>query len=163
MHLSVGFPFHAQGQVSKGRRFLSDAPVGRFPNPWLAATRKLETVFFGHFPSEASIRNVRFGRSLAQLILGALSIHPFEVKEGPERSLLSDVPFGRFCLAMYPSADFAPSGASWLWVVFNRILACWDLRGWSMAFWILAFGFPPKGSLRFSLGSLGDGRRRRPS
>ena len=55
---------------------------------------------------------VLFGRSLAQLILGALSLYPFEVKEGPERRFLSDVPFGPFCLAMYHSADFAASGAS---------------------------------------------------
>ena len=31
MHPSVGFAFQAQGYVSKGRRFLSDAPLGRFP------------------------------------------------------------------------------------------------------------------------------------
>ena len=43
-------------------------------------------------------KNVRFGRSLAQLILGALSLYPFEVKEGPERRFLSDVPFGPFRL-----------------------------------------------------------------
>ena len=40
--------------------------------------------------------NVSFGRSLAQLILGALSIYPFSVQKGPERRSLSDVPFGRF-------------------------------------------------------------------
>ena len=44
------------------------------------------------------LKNVRFGRSLAQLILDALSIYPFEVKKGPERRFLSDVPFGRFRL-----------------------------------------------------------------
>ena len=54
--------------------------------------------FFLHFPFEISIKNVRFGRSLAQLILGALSLYPSEVKEGPERRFLSDVPFGRFRL-----------------------------------------------------------------
>ena len=31
MYPSVGFAFQAQGYVSKGRRFLSDAPFGRFP------------------------------------------------------------------------------------------------------------------------------------
>ena len=31
MHPSVGFAFQARGYVSKGRRFLSDAPVGFFP------------------------------------------------------------------------------------------------------------------------------------
>ena len=30
MHPSVGFAFQARGYVSKGRRFLSDAPFGRF-------------------------------------------------------------------------------------------------------------------------------------
>ena len=54
--------------------------------------------FFLLFPSAISIKSVRFGRSLAQLILGALSLYPFEFKEGPERRFLSDVPFGRFRL-----------------------------------------------------------------
>ena len=31
MHPSVGFAFRARAYVSKGRRFLSDAPFGRFP------------------------------------------------------------------------------------------------------------------------------------
>ena len=31
MYPSVVFAFQAQGYVSKGRRFLSDAPFGRFP------------------------------------------------------------------------------------------------------------------------------------
>ena len=64
-----------------------------------------------------------FGRSLAQLILAALSLYPFGVKENQKRRFLSDVPFGRFCLAMYPSADFAASGASWpFWVVWGGFL-----------------------------------------
>ena len=67
-----------------------------FPSPWPAAFRKSVAEFFLHFPFEISIKNVRFGRSLAQLILGALSLYPFEVKEGPERRFLTDVPFGRF-------------------------------------------------------------------
>ena len=69
-----------------------------FPSPWPAAFRKSVAEFFLHFPFEISIKNVRFGRSLAQLILSALSLYPFEFKEGPERRFLSDVPFGRFCL-----------------------------------------------------------------
>ena len=69
-----------------------------FPSPWPAAFRKSVAEFFLHFPFEISIKNVRFGRSLAQLILGALSLYPFEFKEGPERRFLSDVPFGRFRL-----------------------------------------------------------------
>ena len=77
-----------------------------------------------------------FGPSLAQLILAALSLYPFGVFEAQKRRFLSDVPFGRFCLAMYPSADFAASGASWpFWVVWGWILAYWDLRGWNIAFW----------------------------
>ena len=78
-----------------------------------------------------------FGRFLAQLILAAFSLYPFGVKVNHKRRFLSDVPFGRFCLTMYPSADFAASGSSWLfWVVLGWILVCWDLRGWSMAFWV---------------------------
>ena len=69
-----------------------------FPSPRPAAFRKSVAVFSLHFSFEISIKNVRFGRSLAQLILGALSLYPFEVKEGPERRFLSDVPFGRFRL-----------------------------------------------------------------
>jgi len=88
-----------------------------------------------------------FGRFLAQLILAALSLYPFGVKENQKRRFLSDVPFGRFCLAMYPSADFAASGASWpFWVVLGWILACWDLRGWNMAFWV-GFGASQAGIL----------------
>ena len=49
--------------------------------------------FLFWFPSE----NVDFRRSLAQLILAALSLHPFEVKEGPARHCLSDAPFSRSC------------------------------------------------------------------
>ena len=63
-----------------------------------------------------------FGRSLAQLILAALSLYPFGVKEGQERRFLSDVPFGRFCLAMYPSADFAASGS-------RHIINTWVRQG----------------------------------
>ena len=60
---------------------------------------------------------------------------------------------------MYPSADFAASGASWpFWVVLGWILACWELSGleygllgwiWVLASWSLAFG----GLLRLSLNS----------
>ena len=69
-----------------------------FPSPWPSAFRKSVAEFFLHFPFEISIKNVRFGRSLAQLILGALSLYPFEFEEGPERRFLSDVPFGRLRL-----------------------------------------------------------------
>ena len=99
MYPLVDFAFEAQGYVSKGRRFLSDAPVGRFPSPWPAAFRKSVADFFFLLPLEFSIKNVRFGRSLAQLILRALSLYLFKVKEGPERRFLNDVPFGPFRLA----------------------------------------------------------------
>ena len=70
-----------------------------FPNPWPAAFQKSVADFFLSISFLSFYqKNVRFGRSLAQLILGALSIYPFDVKEGPERRSLSDVPFGRFCL-----------------------------------------------------------------
>ena len=100
MHPSVGFAFQARGYVSKGRRFLSDATSGRFPQSLARRLPKVcgelfSFIFLLKFLSE----NVRFGRSLAQLILGALSIYLFNVKEGPERRSLSDVPFGRFPLS----------------------------------------------------------------
>ena len=64
--------------------------------------RRLPRINGGHFSLSFLLKflseNVSFDRSLAQLILGALSIYPFDVKEGPERRSLSDVPFGRFCL-----------------------------------------------------------------
>ena len=88
-----------------------------------------------------------FGRSLAQLIFAALSLYPFGVKENQKRRFFSDVPFGRFCLAVYPSADFAASGESWpLWAVVGWTFACWDLQGWNMAFWI-GFGASQAGIL----------------
>ena len=71
-----------------------------FPKLWPAGFRGsmegfVSFSFFLKFLSE----NASFGRSLAQLILGALSIYPFSVKEGPERRSLSDAPFGRFPLS----------------------------------------------------------------
>ena len=69
-----------------------------FPSPWPAAFRKPVAGFFFLFPFELCIKNVRFGRFLAQLILGALSLYHFEVKGGRERRFLSDVPFGQFRL-----------------------------------------------------------------
>ena len=103
MYPSVVFAFQAQGYVSKGRRFLSDAPFGRFPYSLARRLAKICGGIFPFFPVEFSIKNVRFGRSLAQLILGALSLYPFEVKERPVRRFLSDVPFGRFRRYRRPS------------------------------------------------------------
>ena len=71
----------------------------------------LKRFFSITFLSEAFVKNVRFGRSLAQLILGALSIHPFGVKEGPARCFLSDVPFGPFRLPS-PKSTSVRGGAS---------------------------------------------------
>ena len=108
---------------------------------------KIRAGFFLQFSLKFLFEKALFGRSLAQLILAALSLYPFGVKENQKRRFLSDVPFGRFCLAMYPSADFAASGASWpFWVVLGWILACWDLRGWNMAFWV-GFGASQAGIL----------------
>ena len=92
---SVGFAFQAQGYVSKGRRFLSDAPFGRFPE---SLARRFPKICAGLFPFTFLLKflskNVRFGRSLAQLISGVLSLYPFGGKEEPERGFLSDAPFG---------------------------------------------------------------------
>ena len=74
MYPLVGFAFQAQGYVSKGRRFLSDAPFGGFTE---SLARRL--------PLEAAH--------------ALLSLYPFGVREG----------------------------LGW-------ILACWDLRGWNLAF-----------------------------
>ena len=88
-----------------------------------------------------------FGRSLVQLILATLSLYPFGVKESQKRRFLSYVPFGRLCLAMYPSADFVASGAPLpFWVVLGWILAFWDLRGWNLAFQV-GFGASQVGIL----------------
>ena len=72
--------------------------VASFPNPWPAVFRKSVAFFSISFLVKTQSKNIRFGPFLAQLILGALSIYPFEVKEGPERRFLSDVPFDRFRL-----------------------------------------------------------------
>ena len=70
----------------------------QLPKPWPAAFRKFVAGFFFQFPFKVPFENVHFGRFLAQLILAALSLYPFEVKEGQERRFLTDVPLGRFCL-----------------------------------------------------------------
>ena len=69
-----------------------------FPKPWSAVARESAVQFFFRSLNKFVFRNAHFGRSLAQLILAALSLYPFEVKEGPERRFLSDVPFCRFRL-----------------------------------------------------------------
>ena len=140
MHPSVGFASQAKGYVNKERRLLRDAPLCQFSEKTSGCKKCSQGDFF---VGEQDL----FGRCHHQLILAALSLYPFGVKEGPQRRFLSDVPFGRFCLAMYPPADFAASGASWaFWVVWGLILACWDLRGWNMAFWV-GFGASHAGIL----------------
>ena len=91
MYPSVGFASQAKGYVNKERRFLSDAPLWRFSEKILGREKFPQSDFL---ISEKKL----FGRFHHQLILAALSLYPFEVKEGPERRLLSDVPFGRFRL-----------------------------------------------------------------
>ena len=107
-----------------------------FPNPWPAAFRKFaQGVFSFIFLLKFLSKNLRFGRSLAQLILDALSIYPFEVKEGSERRFLSDVPFGRFCLPSRFGQDsclLGPSGLEygllgWIWGLPSCNFVSWPL------------------------------------
>ena len=95
MHPSVAFRFHTQGYVKKARRLLSDAPFGRFSEALVRRRPRIRGEFFFRFLFKFYFRNAHFGRSLAQLIWAALSLYPFELKEGPGRRFLSDVPFGR--------------------------------------------------------------------
>ena len=73
MYPLVGFASQAQKYVSKGRRFLSDAPFGRFSE---SLARRL--------PLEAAHAFGAYCRSTLS-----------ELKKAPT-ALLSDVPFGRF-------------------------------------------------------------------
>ena len=78
-------------------------PLVGFHNPWPAAFRKFaQGVFSFIFLLKFLSKNLRFGRSLAQLILAALSIYLFEVKERPERGFLSDAPSRPFRLTYAP-------------------------------------------------------------
>ena len=98
-----------------------------FPNTWRTTFRKSVAGFFFSFLLKFSSKNIHFSRSLAQLILAALSLYPLEVKEGPERRFLSDVPFCRFSLATYPYAGFAAPGRKWpFWAVLGLIQASWS-------------------------------------
>ena len=96
--------------MNKGRRSLSNAPFGRF-SAFLA--RHLPKICGRHFlvfPSEDSIKNDRFQLISRKGDFGCLVAIPLEVKESPERRFLSDVPFGWFPLATYPSGGFAAAG-----------------------------------------------------
>ena len=70
-----------------------------------AAKKWLQSDFF-------KLGNAGLGPTHVQLILAALLLYPFEVKEGPKQHVLSYVPFDRFCLATYPSEGSAAPGAS---------------------------------------------------
>ena len=121
---------HAQGCVNKGRRFLSDVPFGQFSEYLAHYLQKIRGAIFLQFPSDLSYENIHSSRPLAQLILAALSLYPLEVKEGPARRFLSDVPLCRFSLAMYPSVGFAASGAKWPFcAVLGLALASWSFWG----------------------------------
>ena len=97
MYPLVGFAFQAQEYVSKGRRFLSDAPFGRFL--WSLA-RRLPKILRRLFSFTSLLKflskNVRFGRTVAQLSLAALWLYLFEVTDCAEGPLLSNAPFGGF-------------------------------------------------------------------
>ena len=67
----------------------------RAPGP--LPPENLRRVFSFSFLLKFLLKNVRFGRSLAQLILAALSIYPFGIKGGRNGA----------SLAMYPSVGFA--------------------------------------------------------
>ena len=91
MYPSVGFASQAKGYVNKERRFLSDAPLCRF-------SEKIPGCEKCHWSGFLVGEKEPFGRRRHQLILAALLLYHFGIKEGPKRHFLSDVPFGRFCL-----------------------------------------------------------------
>ena len=133
MYPSVGFASQAKGYVNKERLFLSDATSE-------ALARRLPKFcwrdFSFSFPFKFLSKNVHFGRFLAQLILAALMLYPFEVKEAPELRFLSYAPFCRFSLPTYPSVRFAVSGPYWsLMAVLAWTQSSWDLWGWLMPSW----------------------------
>ena len=133
MYPSVGFASQARGYVSKEWRFLSDAPSESLPRRLLKnCGRIFSSVSLLNFLQ----KNLRFGRSLAQLILAALSLYPSEVKEGPELRFLSYVPCCRFSLPTYPSVGFTASGLYWsLLAVLAWAQSSRDLWGWLMPSW----------------------------
>ena len=101
-----------------------------FPHNWRTAFRKSVAGFSFSFLLKFITKNTHFSRSLAQLILAALSLYPLEVKEGPERRFLSDVPLCRFPLAMYPSVGLAAAGPKWpFWAILSLSLASWSFWG----------------------------------
>ena len=92
-----------------------------------AAKKWLQSDFF-------KLGNAGLGPTHVQLILAALLLYPFGVKEGPKQHVLSYVPFGRFCLATYPSEGTAASGAPGRFrTVLDWVLASWGSLGWVLA------------------------------
>ena len=91
MYPSVGFASQAKRYVNKERRFLRDAPLCKLSEKNLGCEKCPQSHFL---IGEKEL----FGRCRHQLILNALLLYPFGIKEGPKRHFLSDVPFGRFCL-----------------------------------------------------------------
>ena len=79
-------------------------PLVDFPKPSPAAFRKSVAEFSFDFLLKIVSKNTVFGRSLAQLILAALSLCLYEVKKSPERRFLSDAPFvlNGFCCVFWP-------------------------------------------------------------
>ena len=91
MYPSVGFACQAKGCVNKERRFLSDAPFCQFSEKARGAKNAPQSDFLVG-------EKEPFGRCHHQLILAALLLYPFGIKEDPKRHFLSDVPFSQFCL-----------------------------------------------------------------
>ena len=113
------------------------APLAmHLPHLWSAASRELMTGFFLQFPLRVSLEKRPFRSTLAQLILAALSIYLFDVKEGPEGGFLSDVPFRPFRITYVPFRriyEFSPHS--------NRLWQFWDglqPPGTSAAGWLQA-------------------------
>ena len=108
MHPSVGFASLAKGCVSKEWRFLSDTPLCRLSEKNSGCTKCPQSDFL------VSGKEL-FGRCQHQLILAALLLHPFGIKEVPSSTFL----------AIYPSVGWiqAHIGALLGW-----ILASWSFR-----------------------------------
>ena len=97
MYPSVGFASQAKGYVNKERRFLSDAPLCRLSEKISGCKNCPQSDFL---VSEKEL----FGRCHHQLILAALLLYPFVIKEGPNGT----------SLAMYPSVGFASQATGYV-------------------------------------------------
>ena len=100
MYPLVGFDFQAKGCAVRDGASLAMHP-GWFP---YSLARRLPKICAGLFSFTFLLKflskSVRFGRSLAQLILAALSLYPFGLRKAKKGALssvfLRDVPFGPF-------------------------------------------------------------------